>query len=217
MLKRSMVAAALLTGCVAMSGVTATAAQSAVAQQDQWAVIQTYCVGCHNSKVKSGGRDFESMSAAQIAQNAEMFEAAIRKLRGGLMPPPGAKHPDTPTVTNLVSWLENEIDSRVVAAQPGHVSLRRLNRREYTNVIRDLLAINVDAKKLLPLDDVKGHFDNNAANLQVSPAFVDQYVSAARDIAAQAVGNAEAPAITTTYGKLENMVVHLSISAEPGI
>ena len=215
MFKRSTVAAALLTGCVASSGVTAIAAQSAV-QQDQWAVVQTYCVGCHNSKVRSGGKDFESMSPTQIAQNAETIEAAIRKLRGGLMPPPGAKHPDTPTVTKLVSWLENEIDSKVAAAQPGHVSLRRLNRREYTNVIRDLLAINIDAKKLLPLDDVKGHFDNNAANLQVSPAFVDQYITAAREIAGQAVGNPEAPPLTTTYGKVENMVISLSPTAEPG-
>jgi hypothetical protein len=156
------------------------------------------------------------MSPTQIAQNAETWEAAIRKLRGGLMPPPGAKHPDMQTVTKLVSWLETEIDSSVVAAPPGHVSLRRLNRREYTNVIRDLLAIDIDAKKLLPLDDVKGHFDNNGAGLQVSPAFVDQYISAAREIAAEAVGNPEAPPVTTTYGKVENMVISLSPSVEPG-
>ena len=215
MFKRS-VYAALLTSCVALSGVPAVAAQVS-AQQEQWTVIQTYCAGCHNSKMKAGGRDFESMSPSQIAQNAETWEVAIRKLRGGLMPPPGAKHPDTQTVTKLVSWLENQIDSAVVTAAPGRVALRRLNRREYTNVIRDLLAINIDAKKLLPQDDAKGHFDNNAAGLQVSPAFIDQYISAAREIAAQSVGNAEAPPITTTYGKLENMVVHLSISAEPGI
>src|SRR5262245_3687805 len=186
MVKRSIVAA-LVMGCVVLCGVTSFRAQS-VPPQGQWETIQSYCAGCHNSKTRAGGRDFESMSPTQIAQNAETWEAAVRKLRGGLMPPPGAKHPDAQTVSKLVSWLETQIDSAVVAAEPGRVALRRLNRREYTNVIRDLLAINMDAKKLLPLDDVKGHFDNNAAGLQVSPAFVDQYISAAREIAAQAIG-----------------------------
>src|SRR5262245_52727118 len=126
MFKRGICTAVLVTGCVALSGVTEVAAQSSL-QQEQWAVVQANCAGCHNSKTRSGGRDFESMSPTQIAQNAETWEAAIRKLRGGLMPPPGAKHPDTQTVTKLVSWLEKEIDSAVVAAPPGHVSLRRLN------------------------------------------------------------------------------------------
>src|SRR5262245_56263244 len=214
MFRRSIYAAALLTGYVALSGVT-VAAQSAP-PQGQWATIQTYCVGCHNSKVRAGGRAFDAMSPDQIAQNAETWEAAIRKLRGGQMPPPGASHPDKQTAAKLVAWLENEIDSSVVAAPPGRVGLRRLNRREYTNVIRDLLAINIDAKKLLPLDDVKGHFDNNAAGLQVSPSFVDQYIAAAREIASEAVGNPEAPPITTTYGKVENMVISLSPSVEQG-
>jgi hypothetical protein len=214
MFKRS-VFAALLTSCVALSGVPAVAAQ-AVPQQEPWSAIQTYCVGCHNEKTRAGGRAFDTMSPDKVAQNAEVFEAAIRKLRGGQMPPPGAKRPDVQTVSKLVSWLENQIDSAVVAAPAGRVSLRRLNRREYTNVIRDLIAVNIDAKKLLPLDDVKGHFDNNAAGLQVSPSFVDQYVSAAREISAQAVGNAEAPPVTTTYGKAENMVISLPPSAEPG-
>ena len=84
-----------------------------------------------------------------------------------------------------------------------------LNRREYANAIRDLLGLNIDAEALLPLDDVKGHFDNDAASLQVSPAFVDQYVSAAREIAREAVGDAEAPAVTTTYGDAANMVISL--------
>src|SRR5262245_42242658 len=145
-----------------------------------------------------------------------MWEAAIRKLRGGLMPPPGAKRPDTKSVTELVSWLENKIDSAATRPQPGRVSLHRLNRREYANAMRDLLGLNVDVGALLPLDDVKGHFDNDAANLQVSPAFIDQYVSAAREIARQAVGDAEAPSITTTYGDVENMVISLPPKGAPG-
>ena len=82
--------------------------------------------------------------------------------------------------------------------------------------MRDLLGIEIDAGKLLPIDDRKGNFDNNAAGLQVSPAFVDQYVSAAREIARQALGDAEAPPVTTTYGDVENMVISLPPKGAPG-
>ena len=94
--------------------------------------------------------------------------------------------------------------------------MRRLNRREYANVIRDLLGLEVDASALLPLDDVKGHFDTDAEHLVVSPSFIDQYVSAAREIMLQAVGNAEAPPVTTTYGDIENMVISLNPRGESG-
>src|SRR5207302_3711134 len=96
------------------------------------------------------------------------------------------------------------------------VSLRRLNRREYAYVIRDLLGITIEAGKLLPIDDRKGNFDNNAAGLQVSPAFVDQYVSAAREMTRQAFGDAEAPALTTTYRDVADMVISLSPKGAPG-
>src|SRR4030095_15217263 len=112
MFRRGIYAAALLTGYVALGGVTAVAAQAGP-EQEQWSVIQTYCAGCHNSKTKAGGRACDTMSPDKIAQDAETWEAAIRKLRGGLMPPPGAKHPDTQTIAKLVSWLENEVDSKV--------------------------------------------------------------------------------------------------------
>jgi Protein of unknown function (DUF1592)/Protein of unknown function (DUF1588)/Protein of unknown function (DUF1595)/Protein of unknown function (DUF1585)/Protein of unknown function (DUF1587) len=94
--------------------------------------------------------------------------------------------------------------------------LRRLNRREYAYVIQDLLGIKIDAEKLLPLDDRKGNFDNNAAGLQVSPAFINQYLVAAREIALEAMGNAEAPPVTTTYGDVENMVISLPPKGAPG-
>ena len=181
MFKRSRYAA-LLSICVAVCGVTAAAAQAGP-EPEQFDVIKTYCFGCHNSKGRAGGVAFDTMSPDQIAHDAETWEAAIRKLRGGLMPPPGARRPDGQTVVKLVSWLENQIDSAVADPPPGRVSLRRLNRREYAYVIRDLLGLDIDVGKLLPLDDAKGHFDNDGAGLQVSPAFVNQYISAAREIA----------------------------------
>jgi hypothetical protein len=179
-------------------------------------VIQNNCTTCHNSKSRVAGLAFDTMSPDKIAEDAQTWEAAIRKLRGGLMPPPGAKRPDKDSVTELISWLENKIDTASVHPPAGRVAMHRLNRREYSNVIRDLIGLNIDAAKLLPLDDVKGHFDNDAANLQVSPSFVDQYVSAAREIALEAVGNQEAPPVTTTYGDIANMVISLNPKGDPG-
>src|SRR5215831_5996577 len=207
--------AALITISVALSGVAASAAQAGP-EQGPWGVIQTYCFGCHNSKAKAGGLTLDTLSSDRIAQDAKTWEAVIRKLRGGLMPPPGAKHPDGQSVVELISWLEKKIDATAAEPSPGRVTLRRLNRREYAYVIRDLLSIDIEADKLLPIDDRKGNFDNNAAGLQVSPAFVDQYISAAREIAGKAMGDAEAPPLTTTYGDVENMVISLPPKGAPG-
>lgn len=176
----------------------------------QWDVIESYCFECHNDQDWAGSIAFNLMSSDQIAHESEIWEEAIRKLRGGLMPPPGADRPDEALVTDLVAWLENEIDSSFTEVQPGRVSLRRFNRREYANVIRDLLAMNIDAEALLPLDDKEGGYDNNGSVLQVSPSFVDQYIYAARTVAHQAVGNRDARAVTTTYGDVANMEISLS-------
>ena len=151
-----------------------------------------------------------------VDQHAEIAEKVIRKLRGGLMPPAGRPRPDSQSVAELVSWLENEIDTRVADPKPGRVPLRRLNRREYAYAIRDLLGFNIDAQALLPDDNVKGHFDNDAAALQVSPSFVDQYIYAARAVALEAVGNPKAPAETTTYGDVADMVISLPPKGAPG-
>jgi mono/diheme cytochrome c family protein len=216
MVKRSVVAALLMIFGV-LSTVTAVVPQAA---QDgpvpgPFSVIQNNCLGCHSSTAKVGGLALDTLSPDRIAQDAQVWEAVIRKLRGGLMPPAGSKRPDNKAVTELIAWLESKIDS---AAQPpaGRVALHRLNRREYANVVRDLLGVTADVSKLLPLDDVKGHFDNDAASLQVSPTFIDQYVLAAREIARQAVGDLEAPALTTTYGDIENMVISLNPRGAPG-
>ena len=214
MVKHS-VAAAILTICGVLGSVPAVAAQDGP-RQAPWSVIEDYCFGCHNNQVRAGGRAFDLMSPDRIALDAETWEAAIRKLRGGLMPPAGARRPDSQSVAELVSWLENEIDAGVGDPEPGRVALRRLNRREYAYAIRDLLGFNIDAEALLPEDNVEGNFDNNAAALQVSPSFVDQYVYAARAVALEAVGNPETPAVTTTYGDVANMVISLPPRGAPG-
>ena len=180
------------------------------------ALVKEYCVGCHSDTTKMGGLAISQLDLDAVGQHAEVAEKVIRKLRAGMMPPPGAKRPDGTSIAQMTAWLEKEIDAAATESRPGRVEMRRLNRREYTYVIRDLLGIHIDAEALLPTDDHKGNFDNNASTLQVSPAFIDQYVSAAREISKQAVGDIEAPPVTTTYGDVENMVISLPPRAAPG-
>jgi hypothetical protein len=212
--KRSIQIASL--GIVAIVGVAAFVGTRSGHDEQPWTVIEQYCFDCHNRIDFAGGRAFDGMSPDRIAADAETWEAAIRKLRGGLMPPPGGPHPDRQSVARLVSWLESEIDTAAGEPLPGRVSLRRLNRREYAYAIRDLLALDVNAEALLPEDNIGGHFDNNADALQVSPAFIDQYIYAARAVALEAVGNVAAPPVTTTYGDAANMVISLPPQGEPG-
>ena len=183
---------------------------------EQWAVVETYCFECHNRDDLAGDRAFDRMSPDRIAADAEVWEAAIRKLRGGLMPPAGGPRPDGETLDELAGWLADEIDAAADEPPAGRVSLRRLNRREYAHAIRDLLALEVDPAALLPQDNVDGYFDNNADALQVSPAFVSQYIDAARSIALEAVGDAKALPIATQYGDAANMVISLPPDGAPG-
>jgi mono/diheme cytochrome c family protein len=191
--------------------------QTSVATQTppQRALVDQYCLGCHSAQAKQGGLVLAGLDLS-AAQNAEIAEKVIRKLRGGLMPPAGVRRPDSQSAAAFVTWLESEVDTRSTVAAPGRVPLRRLNRREYENAVRDLVGLNINAKTLLPDDNVKGHFDNDAAALQVSPNFVDQYIYAARTVALEAIGNRKAPPITTTYGDPENMVISLPPSGAPG-
>ena len=200
----------------APSGAGAPAQAAKVPVSPQRALIDQYCMGCHSDRMKSGGLALSELNLDAPHQSAEVAEKVVRKLRGGLMPPAGSRRPDNQSAAAFVTWLEKEIDSKAVEARPGRVALRRLNRREYANAVRDLIALNIDAKALLPDDNVKGHFDNNAAALQVSPNFIDQYIYAARFVAGEAIGNRKAPPTTTTYGDVANMVISLPPSGAPG-
>jgi mono/diheme cytochrome c family protein len=180
------------------------------------ALVDQYCLGCHSDRGRAGGLALSQLNLDSVDQSAEIAEKVIRKIRGGLMPPAGNRRPDRQSAAGFVSWLENEIDTKATVPHPGRVALRRLNRREYDNAIRDLLGLNIDAKAWLPDDNVKGNFDNNAAALQVSPNFIDQYIYAARAVALEAIGNPKAPALTTTYGDVANMVISLPPAGAPG-
>jgi len=156
------------------------------------ATVKQYCVGCHNDKARLGGISFQNITVATVAKDPERFERAVRKLRGRVMPPPGAKQPDGKAVDSLVAWLEASLDKVPEEARVSDSQvLHRLNRKEYENVVHDLLLVDVNAAELLPPDDIAQGFDNIASALQVSPSFIEQYISAARNVAVEALGKGD--------------------------
>ncbi|MGV3592729.1 MAG: DUF1592 domain-containing protein [Gammaproteobacteria bacterium] len=191
------------------SGMLAAPAFVAAAEHPEWQSIQTWCTECHNDEDWAGSVAMNLLSADDVPADAEVWEEAIRKLRGGLMPPPGAERPPAEELNQIAMWLESTIDEAAATVPAGRVPLRRLNRREYGNAIRDLLGMDVDVSKLLPEDDRRDGYDNNAEALQVSPTFIDQYLNAARTIAHDAVGDRRPIPIMETYGNVADMIISL--------
>jgi hypothetical protein len=170
------------------------------ASADQNAVVKRYCVGCHNDKMRTGGLTLEHFDVAQAPQNAEVAEAMIRKLRAGLMPPPGGPRPNAEAHAALVSTLETTIDNAAaVKPNPGARVFQRLNRPEYTRAIKDLLLLDVDAGDWLPLDQKSANFDNIADAQALSPTLLEAYLNAAAAISRMAIGDRHAANVDTTY------------------
>jgi hypothetical protein len=158
-----------------------------------WAQLGKYCVDCHNRDDLTAGIAFDKMSPGDVARDPEVFEAAIRKLRGNQMPPPGSARPSSEMRDSLVHWFETTLDAAAEhAPKPGRVALHRLNRTEYANAVNDLFGLKVDVAALLPKDDESDGFDNIANVLKASPSFLEQYISAAGVVSEMAVGNPHA-------------------------
>src|SRR5215472_9108271 len=177
-----------------MYGQTAVQLSSAASPEGaaaQRAVLDKYCVRCHNQRAKNG-LPLDNLDLMQVGAKPEQWEKVVRKLRGGMMPPSGEARPDPSTLETLTTWIENELDRNPVLELPPP-GLHRLNRTEYTNVIRDLLALDVDATKFLPPDDSTRGFDNMAAALGLSPALLEAYLSAAGKVSRLAVGDLKTP------------------------
>ena len=151
--------------------------------------LDTYCVGCHNSRVKAGELALDTLSLDAVHQNADIWEKAIRKLRGRLMPPPTSRQPDQREIDAFVTWMEAQLDSARGGQIAGHVPAQRLSRTEFATSVNDLLAIELDAVQILPAEIEVNGFENIATALTVSPSFLDQYVAAARLAAKLAVGD----------------------------
>ncbi len=159
------------------------------------AVLDQYCVTCHNARLRTAGLELDSVALEDVAAGAEVWEQVVRKLRTGAMPPPGRPRPDQTTRAELVSWLETALDRAAAAhPNPGRPAIHRLNRSEYVNAIDDLLGLQIDGRSLLPGDNAAAHgFDNNADILSVSPVLMERYLSAARTISRLVVGRATTP------------------------
>jgi mono/diheme cytochrome c family protein len=181
--------AVLQTKAVVQSGAPGTAAAPAEPERFQ-AMIKTYCAGCHNSRLTNpaGGLTLDTLNVQAAAEHPEIWEKAIRKLRGRLMPPPGARQPDQKDLDSFVAWMENTLDTQTKGPKAGYVSIQRMNRTEYAAAVKALVGVDVN-KDVLPTDNKIGDLDNIASALSISPAFVDQYVAAARLIAKKAVGD----------------------------
>ena len=177
-------------------------AQPASVSSAHRVVLDRYCVGCHNDKVRSGGLSLREASLDRLGQNAEVWEKVLAKLQARAMPPPSAPRPDPATYHGLVYWLETELD-RAAAAHPNPgrtATFHRLNRAEYNNAVRDLLALDLDVSELLPADDIDEEgFDNIGEVLTVSPVLLDRYLTAAHKIARLAVGVAPYKPTSGTY------------------
>jgi hypothetical protein len=161
------------------------------AAEPPWPVLDHYCVGCHNDADLAGGFSFKKLERSDFNANAAIWEAAVRKLRTGLMPPKGEPRPERAVLDGAARWFENELDAAWTQhPNPGAKPLARLNRAEYANAIRDL--IDYDAAAIaatLPQDVSVGGFDNIAAALSVSPTLLEGYALAAMQIGRRAVGD----------------------------
>ena len=151
-------------------------------------VLQRFCFSCHNDRARTGGLALDVLEMTRVGENADVWEAVIKKLRTGAMPPVGRPRPDNAEAEMVVTWLEAELDRAALASpNPGRPTLHRLNRAEYRNAIRDLLAVDIDAS-LLPADNAAYGFDNNADALTLSSALTERYLSAAAKVSQIALG-----------------------------
>jgi hypothetical protein len=155
-------------------------------------MLDRYCVTCHNQRLATAGLKLDEADVANPGEGAEIWEKVVRKLRTGMMPPPNVPQPSMDDRRALLSWLETSLDKAAAAKpNPGRTeTLRRLNRTEYQNAIRDLLSVDIDAASLLPADE-SGHGFDNVTVGDLPPALLDRYISAAQKISALAIGSTQ--------------------------
>lgn len=196
----------LIPGALVFSLVLSAAPQTPVAAPSvlpppaERALLDKYCVTCHNQKLKTGGLMLDKLDVAHVGDGAETWEKVVRKIHGGTMPPLGMPRPDPATLGNFALSLETALDRAAVSQpEPGRASLHRLNRAEYANAVRDLLDLNVDVTALLPADDESNGFDNIADVLRVSPSLLEQYLSASRTVSSLAVGDRSVGPVSQAY------------------
>ena len=178
------------------------AGSAASAAPEHRALLNRYCIACHNQRLKTAGLvlDARTVDVSDLSTAPDVWEKVVQKLRTRAMPPAGRSRPDAAGYDSLASYLEGELDQAATRdPNPGRVVLRRLNRLEYANAVRDLLAVEVDGDSLLPIDEVRFGFDNIGSALSVTPLLLERYMSAAREISGLAVGEPEIRPSSETY------------------
>jgi mono/diheme cytochrome c family protein len=187
-----------LWGCLACVLLAASVHAQAPRSTDPRAILNTYCVGCHNARAHVANLAFDDIDIAQMGSAPDLWERVARKLRTREMPPAGSRRPDEETYRSLIGSIEGALDAEADARpRPGRVPVHRLNRTEYTNAIRDLLALDVDGRQLLADEPSGSGFDNAASVLTASPALIESYLSAAATVARLAVGRSVRPVVDT--------------------
>ena len=199
-------AAALALGALfagapgALGGAPAAAVRPQTAPATYRAVLDRYCVACHNQRTRAGSLALDAVDLDRIGRDAAQWERVLQKLRTRAMPPPGRPRPAPAVYDAFGAWLEGALDRWAADhPDPGRPAIHRLNRFEYANVVRDLLHLEIDAQALLPADDLAYGFDNNADVLTVAPGLLARYLSAARTVARLAVGDPSIEADIVRY------------------
>src|SRR5262249_54242854 len=173
---------------------------SSSAASDYRTTLQLYCVGCHSGPNPFAGLNLEPLDFAKLEENGEIWEKLVRKLRARQMPPAGMPRPDDATLEGIVKFVESGRDRMAeVKPNPGRTTLHRLNRTEYGNAIRDLLALEIDVADVLPADDIGYGFDNIGDVLSVSPFLLERYLVTAGKISRAALGDSTVPVPDQTY------------------
>jgi mono/diheme cytochrome c family protein len=206
--------AALFVACLSLAsaqppvGAAPQRASAPAVPSEPRALVDQYCVTCHNDRMKTAGLALDALDLARVPANAEAWEKVVRKVRAGVMPPQGARRPEPAALTGLLRFLETELDRAAASSpNPGRHLAHRLNRAEYANAIEDLLALDItaDVASLLPPDDSAYGFDNIADVLGVSPILLERYLSAAGKISALAVGDPDTAAGSVTYRNRQDL------------
>jgi len=197
-----MLASMVLAGAVAWPVAAQQAAKnpapgSAAAQR---VILEQYCIGCHSGPTPFAGLNLANLDPANLEENGAIWEKMIRKLRDRQMPPAGMPRPDPVAYQGFIDFIQKGRDRLAeTKPNPGRTTLHRLNRTEYANTIRDLLAVSVDVSELLPADDIGYGFDNIGDVLTVSPFLLERYLAAAGKISRLALGDTKLPATYQTY------------------
>jgi hypothetical protein len=204
-----------LSLCV-FSGWSSVNAAPQLPQPEVQAVLKQYCFTCHNQRAKTANLELDTKDLNHLENDVSAWEAVVRKLRTGMMPPKNASRPDRATLDGVAAWLESGLDR--AAAQrpnPGAPSLHRMNRNEYANAIRDLLDLQIDVSTLLPSDSTSAGFDNISDILGTSPSLIQGYLSAAMKISRLAVGDLSAPPTPVAYHAPKGLSQHSHLDGMP--